>query len=92
MPDIDEYIDEIRSLWDSHWLTNAGSKHEELRVLLREYMGVEHLELFTNGHMAIELSLQALGLTEGGHHLALYLRVYYPCHSTQRSYTCILRY
>ena len=65
MASIDEYIDEIRSLWDSHWLTNAGAKHEELRELLRKYMKVEHLELFTNGHMAIELSLQALGLTEG---------------------------
>ena len=65
MPALDEYIDEIKGLWDSHWLTNAGSKHEELRAMLREYMGVEHLELFTNGHMAIELSLAALGLTEG---------------------------
>ena len=65
MPTLDEYVDEIRSLWDSHWLTNAGTKHEELRAKLREYMGVSHLELFTNGHMAIELSLAALGLTSG---------------------------
>ncbi len=65
MPSLDEYVDEIKELWDSHWLTNAGKKHEELRRVLMEYMGAEHLELFTNGHMAIELSLAALGLTEG---------------------------
>ncbi len=65
MPLLDEYVEEIRGLWDSHWLTNAGSKHEELRQKLKDYMGVGHLELFTNGHMAIELSLAALGLDHG---------------------------
>ena len=65
MPTLDEYVEEIRDLWDSHWLTNAGAKHERLRALLKEYLGVGHLELFTNGHAAIELTLTALGLTEG---------------------------
>ena len=65
MPPLDEYVEEIRELWDSHWLTNAGAKHERLRAMLKEYMGVTHLELFTNGHMAIELSLAAMGLTSG---------------------------
>ena len=26
MPDFEEYINEIRGLWDSHWLTNMGGK------------------------------------------------------------------
>lgn len=65
MPSLDEYVDEIRDLWDSHWLTNAGSKHQMLITRLKEYLGVEHLELFTNGHMAIELTLAGLGLSEG---------------------------
>ena len=62
MPDLDEYINEIRELWDTHWLTNMGAKHQELQVKLREYLGVEQIELLTNGHMALELSLQALDL------------------------------
>ncbi len=65
MPDIDEYMKEISVLWDSHWLTNAGEKHEEFRVRLREYMGTNEVELFTNGHMAIELALKTLGLEKG---------------------------
>ena len=65
MPPLDEYVDEIKDLWDSHWLTNAGSKHEELRRQLKGYMGVENIELFTNGHMALELALAALGLEKG---------------------------
>lgn len=65
MPTLDEYINEIKDLWDSHWLTNMGIKHQELQCKLTSYLGVNGLELLTNGHMAIELSLQALGLTNG---------------------------
>ena len=62
MPDFTEYTEELRSLWDSRWLTNNGSKHRELKAALAQYLGVDCLELLVNGHMAIELSLQALGL------------------------------
>lgn len=62
MPPIDEYINEIESIWDSHWLTNMGPKHKKLQDSLAEYLDVEHIDLLTNGHMALELSMQALGL------------------------------
>lgn len=62
MPELDEYMNEISSLWDSHWLTNMGPKHKQLQANLCEYMGVDNVELFTNGHMAIELVLQAMNL------------------------------
>ncbi len=62
MPPFEEYMEEIRSVWESHWLTNMGPKHAELADALREYLGVERIELFTNGHMAIELTLQAMNL------------------------------
>lgn len=62
MPDIDEYMNEIRPLWDTHWLTNMGPKHVHLQRELCRYMGVENVELLTNGHMALELTLQAMNL------------------------------
>lgn len=62
MPTLEEYIKEIEPMWDSHWLTNMGPKHKELQVKLREYLGVENIDLLTNGHMALELSMQALKL------------------------------
>ena len=62
LPSIEEYIDEIKDLWLTHWITNMGEKHEKFRAALKEYMRVHNLELFTNGHMALELSLQALNL------------------------------
>lgn len=62
MPLLEEYIDEIRSLWDTHWLTNMGEKHKQFQKQLKDYMNVPNIELLTNGHMAIELTLQALQL------------------------------
>jgi len=62
MPELDEYMDEIKDMWDTHWITNMGPKHKQLQVELCKYMGVENIDLFTNGHMAIELTLQAMNL------------------------------
>ena len=62
LPELDEYVNEIRSIWDSHWLTNMGEKHKELQSELRMFLEAENVDLLTNGHMALELSIQALGL------------------------------
>ena len=62
MPPIDEYIEEIRDLWESRWLTNMGKKHRELQTGLQEYLDVNYVELLTNGHMALEVTLQAMNL------------------------------
>ncbi len=62
MPGLDEYIHEIAPIWESRMLTNMGPKHEKLRAQLKEYLNVPEIELFTNGHMALELTLQAMGL------------------------------
>lgn len=62
MPSYEEYCEEIKDIWDSHWLTNMGIKHKELQSKLVEYLGVEKIDLLTNGHMALELSMQALNL------------------------------
>lgn len=62
MPSIDEYVNEIRDIWDTHWLTNMGVKHVRLQEELVKYLGVEHVELLTNGHMALELTMQAMNL------------------------------
>lgn len=62
MPDFEEYCEEIRSLWDSHWLTNMGEKHERLAGELKEKLQCEYISLFTNGHLALEAVLRAMKL------------------------------
>ena len=63
MPEFEEYCEEIRGLWDSRWLTNMGVKHKQFQADLIDYLGVSHIDLFSNGNMALEMAIQAMGLT-----------------------------
>ena len=65
MPQYEEYIEAIKPLWDSHWLTNMGKYHKELEEKLREYLDVPELSLMVNGHMALEMAIQAFNFPEG---------------------------
>ena len=62
MPEFEEYIEEIRELWDTHWLTNMGTKHKNLESQLLDYLKVPNITLFTNGHLALECIIAALNL------------------------------
>lgn len=62
MPKIEEYVDEIKDLFETHWLTNNGVKHIELEKKLCEYLNVKNVTLFCNGHMALYIALQSLNL------------------------------
>jgi len=63
MPDYNEYCSEIAPLWDTRRLTNVGKIHCELQHKLREILGTDNLELFVNGHTALEMGIQALELS-----------------------------
>ena len=62
LPPLEEYTKMLEPLWESAWLTNMGAYHEQFREELKSYLGVSQLELFVNGHMALELAIQAMGL------------------------------
>lgn len=66
MPSYEEYCEEIKNLWDSHWLTNMGEKHKQLQSELEEMLGVSHVTLYTNGHLALENVIAAMNLPKGG--------------------------
>ena len=40
-----------------------GVKHKQFQANLIDYLGVSHIDLFSNGHMALEMAIQAMGLT-----------------------------
>ena len=65
MPPYEEYIEAIKPLWDSHWLTNMGQYHQELEQRLRDYLDVPQVSLMVNGHMALELTIQTMGFPKG---------------------------
>lgn len=66
MPLFEEYCEEIKDIWDSRWLTNMGKKHNELEKKLEDYLQVKHVNLFTNGHLALENSIALMNLPKGG--------------------------
>lgn len=66
MPSYEEYCEEIKDLWDSHWLTNMGAKHKKLQSELEQFLNTPHCVLYTNGHLALEFVIAALNLPKGG--------------------------
>ncbi|WP_320646105.1 DegT/DnrJ/EryC1/StrS family aminotransferase [Synergistes jonesii] len=63
MPPYEEFIEEIKDLWESRWLTHTGPKHQELERRLCSYLETPFISLFSNGHMALELAIEAMGLS-----------------------------
>lgn len=63
LPPLEEFIPYLERIWDSKWLTNGGPHHQQLEKALAEYLGVEHLALFTNGTIALIVALQSLRIT-----------------------------
>ncbi len=65
MPHFDEYCEEIKDMWNSHWLTNMGTKHTLFQKYLEELLNVPHVSLYTNGHLALENIIAAMNFTTG---------------------------
>ena len=65
MPTQEEYENEIKELWDTHWLTNMGAKHRQFQEQLEAKLGVEHVALYCNGHLALENIIEAMDFPKG---------------------------
>ncbi len=64
LPPLEELIPYLEKIWESHTLTNNGPYHQQLEQELAEYLGVDHLSLFTNGTLSLVTALQALGIRD----------------------------
>ena len=63
LPNLDEFHELLKEIWDSKWITNNGQFHQQLEKALCEYLGVEFLSLFTNGTLPLITALQAMHIT-----------------------------
>jgi dTDP-4-amino-4,6-dideoxygalactose transaminase len=63
LPPLEEFIPYLREIWDTRILTNGGPFHQKLEAALCEYLGVEHIALFTNATIGLITALQALRIT-----------------------------
>lgn len=62
MPPFEEYVNEIKELWNSRWLTNSGVEHQKLEEELKKYLQINNITLFVNGHTALEAALSTMDL------------------------------
>ena len=63
LPNLDEFHELLKEIWDSKWITNNGSFHRQLEAALAEYLKVPYVSLFTNGTLPLITALQALRIT-----------------------------
>ncbi|MBM6619091.1 DegT/DnrJ/EryC1/StrS family aminotransferase [Bacillus suaedaesalsae] len=62
LPDFNEFTKHLKDIWDRKWLTNDGPKHNQFKDELKNYLSANNVELFTNGHLALEIAIKALEL------------------------------
>lgn len=63
LPNLEEFNELLKQIWDSKWITNNGSFHKKLEAALAEYLKVPYISLFTNGTLPLLTALQALRIT-----------------------------
>ena len=63
MPLLEEFTPYLEKIWANKVLTNGGPFHQQLEQALCEYLGVNHISLFSNGTLALITALQALRVT-----------------------------
>ena len=52
-----EYIEEIKPMFELHWLTNMGPVYKKFQQGLKDYLGVPKISLFVNAYLAIRVGL-----------------------------------
>ena len=63
LPNLDEFNELLKEIWNSKWITNNGTFHQQLEKELAEYLKVPYISLFTNGTLPLLTALQALRVT-----------------------------
>lgn len=63
LPNLDEFTDMLKDIWNKKWITNNGEYHKRLESALAEYLKVPFVSLFTNGTLPLITALQALRIT-----------------------------
>lgn len=63
LPELSEFNEMLKEIWNSKWITNNGSFHKLLEKELANYLKVPYISLFTNGTLPLITALQALRIT-----------------------------
>lgn len=62
LPPLEEYQKYLTGVWHRQWLTNMGPLANDLELKLKDHLKVKHLLFVTNGTIALQMAIKALGL------------------------------
>lgn len=62
LPPQKEYDNYTNQIWQRNWLTNNGPLVNELELKLKKYLNLDHLLFTSNGTIALQMAIKALGL------------------------------
>lgn len=62
LPKLEKYVEYLKKVWSTGWLTNDGEFVQLLESKLEEYLKIDDLVLVSNGTLALHLAMRALGL------------------------------
>lgn len=62
LPPYGEYTKYIAEIFNRNWLTNNGPLLNELELTLKDHLGVNHMLITSNGTIAIQMAIKALGI------------------------------
>lgn len=63
LPPKEDFDALVAGAWQRNWLTNGGPLCSKLELELKSQLGVDHLLFVTNGTIALQLAIRALGLS-----------------------------
>lgn len=64
LPPKKEYDSFVESIWKSQLLTNMGPLARDLEIKLKNYLDVKNILFVSNGTIALQLAIKALGLRD----------------------------
>lgn len=65
MPRFGDYVERIKKLWNSGWLTNNGKNLLELERKLKKYLGVKNIIIVSSGTLALQIALESFNFEPG---------------------------
>jgi dTDP-4-amino-4,6-dideoxygalactose transaminase len=60
LPPLEKYVEYLKKIWDTHWLTNDGELVQFLAKRLEDYLKIKNLVLMSNGTLTLQIALKAL--------------------------------
>ncbi len=62
LPPFEEYVEQLRKIWDTNILTNQGPCLQEFEGKMKNFLEVENFHYLSNGTIALMLALSALDI------------------------------